>query len=266
MKRLSFVILVVALAMLASAASAEERTFIAVYNGDTGNDGLDADWALETRIPVDIYGDPFVGLPGMYGTTALNSEYGQTGNGDGDSVVYAGGANMPSEGTFEAWVTLPEIQGRGNHIFWTSRDGDWSIAMNIQVHGAYNGFVFRQTGGGEIPYSPAEWVIGSWHHVAMTWEDGLIQAFYDGQLVGMNTNGIALPTMDHLMIGSGTPGYAWCQTWQGMIDEVQVWDYVRRPTQIMADMGEIYIPEPSSLLVLLTGAVGFAGLIRRRRS
>ncbi|MBI4283523.1 MAG: LamG domain-containing protein [Chloroflexi bacterium] len=140
---------------------------------------------------------------------------------------------MPSVGTIEAWVSAPVLEDRGNHLLWAATPG-WDDGIAIIIHGAY-GMLFRHIGHGDI-FLPYTWTPNTWHHVAMTYSASGTSAYLDGTLAGQNPSNGTLPILDHLIIGSGTPGYHASQSWKGRVDEVQIWDAVRTQAEIQNDM------------------------------
>ena len=152
----------------------EGRVFLAQYDGNTGNNGLDADTGFPSEL-VLAYGNPVIttGNGGKY-NEALDAD--ADGGMAGDSVLYAG-SNVPATGTIEMWVTAPVIESRGNHAFWAANE-DWTQGIALIIHTAY-GMKFRYLPGTDITL-PYTWTPGSWHHVAMTWSASGTQAYIDG--------------------------------------------------------------------------------------
>jgi hypothetical protein len=243
--------------LLASTAPAAQ-VFWAGYNGNTGNGGLDADVGAGGAAVIGTWGDPTIttGGNGVYGE-ALDSDWTNDGSVN-DGVQYNGGGNVPSSGTIAMWVSTP-VMGDGKHAYWAAT-ADWTKGLVFVIHSAY-GMLFRQIGGGDIflPFS----LLGetdSLHHIAYSWEAGSLKAYIDGSLAGSFAGGIALPAIDHLVLGAGTPGHSVNQSWTGRVDDARVFDTVLSEAEITDVMN---IPEPASMTLL--GLASLTLLRRRHR-
>jgi hypothetical protein len=119
----------------------------------------------------------------------------------------------------------------------------------------------------------------AWHHIVGVSENGVSTRFWvDGGLVAtgdpptITDNGNDNPADSNLNIGANPQTGDQNREWWGGIDDVAQWDRALTDDEI----GQIYtagaagaplgslIPEPSSIALLLMGAIGL-GLRRRKR-
>lgn len=143
--------------------------------------------------------------------------------------------NISDQYTIEAWIYAEE---------WNSQSWQGSIFSN-DAHGTGDerGFAFRCGDNGKLSFvmgASSEWneVLSSsimntkqWHHVAAVVDNGSMFLYIDGQQVASATYP-GSPTVCELpfTIGesSGFPG----RVFDGIIDEVRVWNVARSATQI----------------------------------
>jgi hypothetical protein len=99
--------------------------------------------------------------------------------------------------------------------------------------------VIRQSDGTEVSLSSAVLAPADWHHVAMTVDDAalVLRLYVDGQEVGGSPVSYAggledLGTSDYL-IGTADPlEQRWDYRWDGLLDEVKVFDRALTPSEI----------------------------------
>jgi hypothetical protein len=82
--------------------------------------------------------------------------------------------------------------------------------------------------------APAPVKVGTWTHLAMTWDQSQVKVYVDGTEMSAQaaTGPIAGSTGPLRIGGNGVSG----QFFNGLIDEVRVFDRVRTPAQITQDM------------------------------
>ena len=160
------------------------------------------------------------------------------GEGDEVRVEHAPSLVMTDALAIEAWI-LPLGPG-------SSEDG----GIIVSKLGEYQ---IARFGDGSIRFAAAnenpgwEWIDsgyvvpeGTWAHLALTYSASaeLFQLFADGVLVfstaGTGNLGDHHPTLNHLKIGARREGVR--QFFNGLIDEVRVWNIVRTGTEIRATM------------------------------
>ena len=159
------------------------------------------------------------------------------GEGDEVRVEHAPSLVMTDALTIEAWIN-PFSPGSGEGII-VSKLGEYQIA---------------RFGDGSIWFAIAnenpgwEWIDsgyvvpeGTWAHLALTYSASaeLFQLFADGVLVfstaGAGNLGDNHPTLNYLKIGARREARR--EFFDGLIDEVRVWNIVRTGTEIRATMG-----------------------------
>ena len=165
-------------------------------------------------------------------------------NGNGQYVAIGGSATMPSGDspyTIEAWIR-PTTMG-ANSIF------GWGIFGGANACNA-----LRLTPTGLMNYwwandleAPTPSLVGTWHHVAATY-DGTIRTLYlDGKAIGSDQPRSAhvMPAeASNLRIGSTNSG----EFFNGSIDEVRVWNVARTAAQLNAAKGAHLLRNPAGLV------------------
>ncbi len=90
---------------------------------------------------------------------------------------------------------------------------------------------------GDVVNSTGTVAVGERANVAMTYDGAWLRIFIDGQLdseISASLNDVAY-TDDDLLIGAGN--YAgWIRAFQGVVDDVRIWDYARDAGEISAQM------------------------------
>ncbi|MEM9545846.1 MAG: LamG-like jellyroll fold domain-containing protein [Bacteroidota bacterium] len=143
--------------------------------------------------------------------------------------------NITDEYTIEAWIFAEE---------WKSLSWQGSIFTN-DAHGTGDerGFAFRCGDNGKLSYvmgAGSEWneVVSpsvmnekQWHHVAAVVNNGTVTLYIDGQPAGSGTYPVS-PTPCELAFtigeSTGFPG----RVFNGIIDELRVWNVARTATQL----------------------------------
>lgn len=131
--------------------------------------------------------------------------------------------------TFAAWIK-PSWTGN-NRILQKGLNDD---QYRLLREGA--SFVFHLSGvsNGRLACSsfPPQ---GQWHHVAATYDGSVMKLFYDAVLVRQqNATGEIDVTSDLLCIGAKYPGAPWGDVFDGLMDEVRIYDYALSAEEIAA--------------------------------
>lgn len=143
--------------------------------------------------------------------------------------------------TLEAWIKpslitqipLAQILGQGN-----PNARDWMIA--VENFGATLAFGLNAGGGYEeltAPLMGGELSGGSWHHVAATYDGTIKKLYLDGVLraTAPKTGAVVFSTIAGA-IGAAIDG---SNAYQGLVDEVRVWNVARTAPQIAQVMTQM---------------------------
>ncbi|MCK5077258.1 MAG: hypothetical protein KAR38_12830, partial [Calditrichia bacterium] len=179
------------------------------------------------NVEIDIYSDD----------VQLNSclEF----DGDDDYVINEEYKGFPSSAlTFSFWMKSSDTANEGTPISFSTTESTNSFLLTN-----YNNFRIginaQETGGIEISAND-----GQWHHIAITWENenGEVNLLKDGLLVftGMLQQNYSIPEDGYLVLGQEQDilggGFDTTQAFNGVLDEVRLWNKVRTPEEIQADM------------------------------
>jgi hypothetical protein len=154
--------------------------------------------------------------------------------------------------TVEAWIK-PDVMNVGEMIGWGNY-GARNQATGFQLHpnGLYHYWWQNDL------FAPVGSLIGSWHHVAATYDGVTRRILLDGNVVASDTpSGHNVPHGSNLTIGRGFPGNP---TFPGEMDEVRVWDVARSPSQIQATLGIRLAGDEPGLVVYYPMDEGFGSL------
>jgi glucose/arabinose dehydrogenase/PKD repeat protein len=182
----------------------------------------------------------------LTGTTwATNGKYGKALNFNGSSsrvtIADAPSLHLANAMTLEAWVYPTVVNSGWRDILYKGNDNYYLSATTTSSS--------RPAGGGIIGGSYSE-VFGtaalpanSWAHLAVTYDGAALRLYVNGTQVSTTakTGGIATST-NPLTIGSD-PIYG--QYFQGMIDDIRVYDSALTGSQIQTDMNTPVSPPVS---------------------
>ncbi|HEX2751353.1 MAG TPA: LamG domain-containing protein [Verrucomicrobiales bacterium] len=252
-------------------------------NESSGN-LIDSTGGHPAAVPVgtNAYSQP--GVPnGTYGSIVVAGATG-TSIGYGPSIVdsfFTSGSdnnnpvmNIPNTGSFTvmSWInpTAGDIAGRSYRPLSTGSAGGadrgWGVALRLGNADGTNATIrFTSYGLADNDSDPFTAVIGSWVHIAATYNNGAINYYLNGNLLtGGDTSvfgdeGVAA----RLTIGGRLGGNDADQV-SGRLDGVRVYNEVLTAAQIQAAAlaSVSAVPEPSSLALAAAAATG---LLRRRR-
>ena len=228
-----------------------EHTLTAVARDPSGNAATSAARTVRVHNTGLVVG---YGFEEPTGTTALDPANGWNGTIAGAGRVTDGqfGRALSFDGV-DDWVTVadrPEIDlvGGGTVEAWVkpSALGPWRSVLTKEISGqlAYGLFAASGTGlpagrvfaGSSIAeaLAPAPVGIGTWTHLAMSWNQSEVKVYVDGtEMSAQPAVGPIAGGVGPLRIGgNGIFG----QYFSGLIDEVRVFDHARTASQITADM------------------------------
>jgi TolA-binding protein len=197
-----------------------------------------------------LVGNPTFG-PGVFGQ-AIDLD------GDGDYVDCGNESffDINDSITVTSWIKVSEFDKKYQTII-AKGDNSWRLARvddSNNVEFACSGTAAtRWTGKGEVP-----WAVlgtrsvndGKWHHIAGVFDGTRLQLYIDGVLEAAKgaTNSIKISKYN-VCIGANAqvPG----REWNGLIDDVRIYNYALSQAEVVSVMGETEIDVPLSLPVTL---------------
>lgn len=220
--------------------------------------------------------DSIGGLP-LVGFSPNNHAVHFQGNRDGgnDVALFAddGTLNMSVGGAFtlEAWVKGSPTQEDGAAIFAKGfGGGNEQFAVDV-VGGAYRFFAWN----GQVPNTPTVLQTqarpnNEWQQIVAVMDiaEGVMQVYLNGDLVGsVAPPATIVDNLHDLSVGareqSAVSGYT--HNFDGLIDEVAVYAYPLSAAQIRGHYDAAFVPEPSSVCLMVVAGVALIGVRRARR-
>ncbi len=261
-----------------------DAALIASWNQNQSSGGIvDSTGGHVTGTPVGTpaYGQP--GVPnGTYGSIVVS-------NASGTSIGYGPNVsdtwftigtdnnnpvmNLPSTGSFTVmgWINpaAADVAGRAYRLVSTGSDGGadrgWGFGLRIADAASATATVrFTTYGIADNDSDAFSLAVGTWYHLAATYNNGAINYYLNGNLLGGSDTSVFgnEAANGRLTIGARIGGSDFDQT-NGRLDGIQVYDNVLTAAQIQAAaIGAVSVPEPG---VLALGALAAGGLVRRRR-
>ena len=168
-------------------------------------------------------------------------------DGQGDVVIIetkdSDELQLPEGGTLECWF---QLQGQGNSVWprilskesTTSHHGGYALRLNWAQKqqfelGMQGSAIVFDNPEGKFPSSDIK--PGVWYHGAATFQAGSQIVYLNGELV-KSSGDLQLPEDDRkneLRIGGS---FAGPRNFEGIIDEVRIWNRVLAPDEIKANM------------------------------
>jgi hypothetical protein len=156
----------------------------------------------------------------------------------------------PSWGTTRNGVIFAKAQEEGSGKFLASIWMQWTHNTNkIRV------LVTHDLGDDATAViSNATVPVGTWAHVAMTFDGSWLRLFINGQLD--NEAAAVASNVDYgpedILLGAANFVDDWVYRFKGIIDEVRFWDHVRLEAEIAAQMNRSLIGSETGLLAYYT--------------
>lgn len=151
--------------------------------------------------------------------------------------------------TIEAWINAsvwrPEVW-RGSIVTKDSQGPDSGFAFRCGNNGTLNFVMSVNQGWNEISSGPVM-NTGQWYHVAVVVEGDKMRLLINGEVVSSKTfTGTPTPNTQSITIGesSGFPG----RYFNGVIDEVRVWNVARTNQEIFDNQGSSFDGTESGLI------------------
>ncbi len=157
------------------------------------------------------------------------------------NVPHSASINLGATFTMEAWVNY---SGQ-NATIVDKGDYDFLWQLNTNLNNLKMGFYTKNTNS--WVYSTGTVPQNTWTHVAITLNAGILTFFINGVSSGTASVLFSQDTQP-MNIGRQQPTFCACNHFNGKMDELRLWNIVKTPTQIQADMSKI-IPANSAGLV-----------------
>jgi Concanavalin A-like lectin/glucanases superfamily len=158
------------------------------------------------------------------------------------TVPHSASINLLGTFTMEAWVNYSGIN-------CTIVDkGDYDFLWELNANGNANKLGFYMKNTNTWVYSAGAVPQNTWTHVAITLNAGTLTFFINGVVSGTSNPVTNLQDTQPMNIGRQQPTFCACNHFNGKMDELRLWNIVKTPTQIQADMSKI-IPANSAGLV-----------------
>ncbi len=247
-------------------ANPSSTRFLAHYDGNTGNGGLDADYAVGSPTAVGLGGQTVA--PSKFGPKSLDG-YNPSG-----TVNYSTAGNLDTAaGTIEMWVSTANwADGAYAGLFSatqaTASAGDIRIQKTsgnqLQVIMGWDGYSKIWS----LTSSPLS-LDSDWHHIAWSWDSNvnLAAIYLDGNVIANNVSLTGLATLGFdpsalnatFEVGTIQNGSA---PFNGLIDEFRISNVDLYGGMNFTPQGAPWVPEPASAVLMLAAA----GWLGRRRS
>jgi|GEM_PF-729684 len=146
-----------------------------------------------------------------------------------DDYVYTDYSTSYQPFTKEAWVF--STNNNGTHYLFFSNDSRLYVQNNYLYYQDYCGYTIST--GTPMP-------LNQWTHVAVTFSVYNVQIYINGTLVG--SGNAYCPYGYPTCIGYGS------SSWQGRVDEVKFWNFVKTQSQIQQGMNDVLSGNESGLM------------------
>lgn len=219
------------------------------------NTGLVGSWHMSGGTSGSIANGTTAGLEDLSG----NSNNGGAANPNGTGMAWAAGkfggatsfdgvddyinvGNASTLGslstiTAEAWVNFSDTSA---HKVIVSKDGSYAWALRLNGNSKLDFMV--TVGVTQYLTEASVPTVGSWHHVAGTYDGETTYLYLDGVQVGSNTNPSGLISGDTTAVNIGrSSGYG--RYFNGQIDEVKIYNRALSATELSKRYGTAGVPK-----------------------
>ncbi|MAE64989.1 MAG: hypothetical protein CMJ18_12030 [Phycisphaeraceae bacterium] len=173
------------------------------------------------------------------------------GSGARQEFLHMGGTSVGPTAGVNIGIFNNNFPNDGGQLFASVKDTDSSNKI-IESNDAF---------GPNFTGSTRDWTIGSWHHIAFTWDASTYTTWMDGDRIGQVAagTGVAWPA-DMWLGGAGGPSAAF----NGKIDDFTIRNNVQYdPSLESYTVPNAPAPEPATVLFLVAGGL-LAGVRRRK--
>jgi chitodextrinase len=210
----------------ATTHSAQVSGLVAAYSFDAGS-GTEATDVSDSGNTGAISGASW-SAQGKFGN-ALSFD----GLDDWVTVNDAASLDLSTGMTLEAWV-FPTAPGGWRTAILKEQPGHLAYAMYANTDSDQPSGEIYTTGSNAIR-GPASLPLNAWTHIAVTYDGAVLALYVNGTLAGSQTvSGSVVNSAEPLRIGGNG---VWGEFFQGLIDEVRIYNRPLTAAEIQADMG-----------------------------
>jgi hypothetical protein len=141
----------------------------------------------------------------------------------------AGAFNFPNGFTLEAWVKPSSTSATGQYGGLVHGPGDWVLFVDDNDSSNW-GMSVCVSACNSAEDNPGSLVVGTWTHLAGTFDGTTIRIYKNGVLVDQTAHAGTTGNPSELIIGK------WTIAFHGVIDEVRLWNYARSASEIASTM------------------------------
>jgi len=152
--------------------------------------------------------------------------------------------------TFSVWV-YPDASGMDSEydviVSHVEDSGNGNFSINIRSDGNVEVYLENPCGNNVLVLGEGEIQPGDWHHIAVTFSSGDVSAYLDGNVYIDQTCGSTMVEIGDaiLLLGASLHNNIY---FNGVFDEVRVWDNARDVAEIQADMFDGIDPDSEGLV------------------
>lgn len=151
-----------------------------------------------------------------------------------DAVEIATAGMNAARGTVSLWAYASGFSSGPQYLFGHTRTTDpWNDRIQLYVDDPNGGL---NLGLGDTHLLAADVAIfdtQQWYHVVLTWKYGSYAVYVDGELVNVGSYAGLNELADFADIGNDGSTIYGNEGWNGLIDEVQIYDYAMNDRQIL---------------------------------
>lgn len=164
-----------------------------------------------------------------------------------DSFTIATWMQFSSLGSY---YMMGHDEGAGERNKWIF----WPHSSGVIFH------VNSPSGAGFLPISYNDWnpTVDTWYHLAVTRDGNNYSIYIDGQEVATSTDARSIPNPNAPLLLGDAEGQHPERNFRGLMDDVRLYSRALSESEIQ----ELYVPEPTSLLLLGLGAL----MLRKKRT
>jgi hypothetical protein len=199
--------------------------------------GLVAAWGFNEGTGTSLSDSSGNGRTGtITGATWTTGRYGQALNFDGNDLVDLGDLDLPGSFTVMAWMQTRSLySGTCGSLVMKALDYGFELCSG-QLAGKVGTGSSSWTAAVVQPLTSAD--LNVWKHVGLTY-DGTTLRFYVGGNLISSAAGAHATNNTALIFGRWTPA---TEYWNGLIDEVRIYNRVLTQTEIQTDLATPVVP------------------------